>query len=195
MTSRTLLAVVCLGVAVTASDVQAGVFAQLSSTQTQKAGKGPKVVTLNSTDAAKGIENKNGAVVVKEAGTYFVMASGQLGGSGKGTVKVWLRHNGKDVDNSTNEQTVEPGSTSVLICQAVLELKAADKVELVFSASSPELGLVASREGGAGHYERDLLGAQGGRRPVRPAFQHPDPGGVRQRQARDAERDERGQGG
>ena len=148
MTWRTLLAVVCLGVVATTPDAFAGTFAQLSSTQTQKAGKGPKVVTLNSTDAAKGIENKNGTVVVKEAGTYFVMASGQLGGSGKGTVKLWLRHNGKDVDNSTNEQTVEPGSTSVLICQAVLELKAADKVELVLSASSPTLGLLASRPKG-----------------------------------------------
>ena len=57
-----------------------------------------------------------------------------------------MRVNGKDVDNSNTEQTVEPGFTAVLVCQGLAELKAGDKVEMYFSVSKAGqgLGLIAS---------------------------------------------------
>ena len=123
-------------------------YAQLLSVKPQPAAEAGKGVGLEVTDAVSNMENNNGMVTVKESGTYFLMAAGQLAGSGKGTVKVWLRKNGKDIDNSNNAQTVEPDSFSLLINQAVLELKAGDKLELVQSASKPGVGLVAVRPKG-----------------------------------------------
>ncbi len=141
MIARTVAAAVAVGLF--AAGAAAKPFAQLSSTETQAAGATPKAVTLNSTDAAKGITNANGVVTLPEAGTYFVIAAGQVGSTtgGKGTVRLWARQNGKDVDNSNTEQTVEGGSTAVLVCQGVVEAKAGDKLELMFSASKSDQGL------------------------------------------------------
>src|SRR5262245_52158839 len=97
---RTSLALVAaLAMAVPA---MAKPFAQLSSTENQTATGAPKAVTLKSTDAAKGITNANGVMTLPEAGTYFVIAAGQVGSttSGKGSVRLWMKQNGKDVDNS-----------------------------------------------------------------------------------------------
>ncbi|MGL4551799.1 MAG: hypothetical protein ACRC33_11480 [Gemmataceae bacterium] len=137
-----------LAAATLAPRAAAAPYAQLSSSESQTAVDSGKLVTLNSTDAAKDIDNKNGAVTIKEAGVYFAIAAAQIGGKGKGTVKLWMRQNGKDVDNSNTEQTVADGTTSVLVCQGVGEFKAGDKLELFFSASSSDLGLVASKPKG-----------------------------------------------
>jgi hypothetical protein len=122
-------------------------YAQLSSGVTQLGGAAPKTVTLNNVDAAKEMTNDNGVVTVKKAGTYFVMAAGQVGSpkaSGKGTVRLWVRQNGKDVDNSNTEQSINGNFTAVLACQGIMECKAGDKIELMQSASDGGLGMVAS---------------------------------------------------
>ncbi len=122
-------------------------YAQLSSSETQTAGAAGKLIKLNNTDAAKNLENKQGVVTVKNAGTYFVMAAGQAGGTdpnGKGRVRLWVRQNGQDVSNSNTEQTITPGFTAVLVCQGIMECKAGDKVELMQSASGTDVGMVAS---------------------------------------------------
>lgn len=122
-------------------------YGQLSSTQSQTGAAMPRRVTLNSTDAAKNVENKDGVVTIKTPGTYFVMAAGQVGGTepgGKGTVRLWVRQNGTDVANSNTEQSITPGFTAVLVCQGVMECKAGDKVELMQSASGGGVGMVAS---------------------------------------------------
>jgi hypothetical protein len=126
-------------------------YAQLSSTESQPASSAGKAITLNSNDAAKDVENDKGAVTIKKAGTYFVMAAGQVGATdsnGKGTVRLWVRQNGKDVDNSNTEQAIANGFTAVLVCQGVMECKAGDKVELIQSTSGTGLGMVASRPKG-----------------------------------------------
>jgi hypothetical protein len=136
-----------------ASPAQAGPYAQLSSSESQFGDVTPKVITLNQEDALGGITNSNGAVKFTEAGTYFVMAAAQVGtkdGYGKGTVRLWMRQNGEDVANSNTEQTIVDGFTSVLVCQGVAEIKAGDKLELVFSVSQKGegLGLIASKPKG-----------------------------------------------
>ena len=92
-------------------------------------------------------------ITFKEVGIYFVMAAGQLGisdGTGKGTVRLWVKQNGEDIANSNTQQTILPGFTAVLVCQGVAEIKSGDKLELAFSASKAgeKLGLIASKPTG-----------------------------------------------
>ena len=122
-------------------------YAQLSSIESQTAAAAGKAITLDQTDAAKDIENAKGTVTVKQAGFYFVVAAGQVGsakGDGKGNSRLWLRQNGKDVDNSNTEQTITGKYTAVLVCQGVGEVKAGDKLQLVQSATGSGVGMVAS---------------------------------------------------
>jgi hypothetical protein len=121
-------------------------YAQLSSNETQMGGSA-KVVTFNACDGAMRLSSLGGAVGFPEAGSYFVTAAGQIGGMGTGTVKLWLRLNGKDVDNSNAEQSVIRGTTSVLVSQGVVEVKSGDKLTLVFSTTSPDIGLIATKAG------------------------------------------------
>ncbi len=74
------------------------------------------------------------------------MAAGQAGSpsGGKGSVRLWLRQNGKDVDNSNTEQTLPAKYTAVLVCQGVGEVKAGDKLQLVQSARGTDVGMVVT---------------------------------------------------
>ena len=62
---------------------------------------------------------------------------------------LWLRVNGKDVDNSNCEQSIPtPGFTTVMVSQGVNALKKGDKVEAMYSGSAPGLGIVFSKPDG-----------------------------------------------
>ena len=128
----------------------ASVYLQASSTEDQLATDAkPKVITMNSTDAAKGMENKNGAVIIGEDGAYFVVAAIQVGGKVKGTVRLWLRQNGKDVDNSNCEQVIpDPAFTTVMVSQGIVEAKKGDKIEAAYSGSVPGIGLIVKKPSG-----------------------------------------------
>ena len=74
-------------------------YVQASSTDEQLASDPkPKVVTMNSTDAAKNIKQDKGVITVNESGAYFLIAAAQVGGKTKGLVRMWMRINGKDVE-------------------------------------------------------------------------------------------------
>jgi hypothetical protein len=128
----------------------AGTFLQASSTQEQLAADtDPRVVTLNLTDAANGLINQNGVVTIAADGRYFVLAAAQVGGKAKGYVRLWMRVNGKDLDNSDTERVISgPGFTALLLCQGVSEFKKGDQVEMVYSGSAPGLGLVTHKPDG-----------------------------------------------
>src|SRR5438445_2655542 len=84
-----------------AGGASAASYLQASSTDEQLSGDAkPKVVTMNSTDASKNIKQDKGVVTVNESGAFFLIAAAQVGGKGKGLVRMWMRVNGKDVDNS-----------------------------------------------------------------------------------------------
>src|SRR5712671_4829209 len=126
-------------------------YLQASSTEQQMAEPGvkPKVVTMNSTDASKNIKQEKGVVRFNETGAFFVMAAAQVGGKGKGLVRMWMRLNGKDIDNSNTEQMIfDPSFTAVLVCQGVAEVKRGDRIEVVFSGSDPGIGLVVKKPTG-----------------------------------------------
>ena len=125
-------------------------YLQASSTEEQLAvDTKPKVVTMNSTDGAKNIKMEKGVVRVNENGAFFIIAAAQVGGKGKGLVRMWMRVNGKDVDNSNTEQLIaDPSFTAVLVSQGVAELKRGDRVEVVFSGSEAGVGLVIKKPAG-----------------------------------------------
>jgi hypothetical protein len=125
-------------------------YLQASSTEEQLASDAkPKVVTMNSTDASKNIKQEKGVIRFNETGAFFVMAAAQVGGKGKGSVRMWMRLNGKDIDNSNTEQFIsDPTFTAVLVCQGVAEVKRGDRIEVVFSGTDPGIGLVVKKPTG-----------------------------------------------
>jgi hypothetical protein len=132
------------------SSVSATSYLQASSTEEQLASDTkPKVVTMNSTDASKNIKQEKGVIRFNETGAFFVMAAAQVGGKGKGSVRMWMRLNGKDIDNSNTEQLIaDPSFTAVLVCQGVAEVKRGDRIEVVFSGTDPGIGLVVKKPAG-----------------------------------------------
>src|ERR1700681_3905765 len=124
----------------------AGGYLQASSEEDQivKEANKPQLVTMASTDAAKGIKNNKGVVILDQTGTYFTIVGVQVGSrGGTGCVRLWFQTNGKDVDNSNCEQMVpNPEFTPVMISQGVGEYKKGDKVNAMFSGSAPGIGLV-----------------------------------------------------
>jgi hypothetical protein len=99
---------------------------------------------MPSTDAAKGIKNNKGEVILDQTGTYFTIVGVQVGSrGGTGLVRLWFQTNGKDVDNSNCEQSVPTTDfTTVMISQGVGEYKKGDKVNAMISGSAPGIGLV-----------------------------------------------------
>ena len=132
---------------------RAAPYAQLSSSRNQLGSSTPTVVELDDNDAVKGITNTSGHITFEQAGAYFLMAAAQVGsvdGKGQGSVRLWMRKNGKDVANSNSEQTILPGFTAVLVTQGLAEIRAGDTMQLVYSVSAPDqkLGLIASTPSG-----------------------------------------------
>jgi hypothetical protein len=136
----------------TSSAFAAGGYIQASSEQDQivKEANKPQLVTMNSTDAAKGIKNANGVVTLDQTGTYFTIVGVQVGSrGGTGLVRLWFQTNGKDADNSNCEQLVPtPDFTTVMISQGVGEYKKGDKVNAMISGSATGIGLVFKKPAG-----------------------------------------------
>ncbi|MDN5943529.1 MAG: hypothetical protein L0H94_16755, partial [Nitrospira sp.] len=118
-------------------------FLQASSIEEQLAtDTNPKVVKTK-TDAGAGFSNNNGVVTVQNDGAYFWMAAAQVGGKAAGSVRLWIRVNGKNIVNSNTEQVIPAASYSaVLVSQGVEMLREGDTIEAVYSGSAPGLGLI-----------------------------------------------------
>jgi hypothetical protein len=100
-------------------------------------------------DATPGFSVSGSKVTIKEAGDYFVIAAAQVGGSAVGDVYLWTRVNGKDVPDSNSIQAIpSPKFTAVLVSQGEMTFKAGDVLEIMFAASAPGLGLIATKPPG-----------------------------------------------
>lgn len=122
-------------------------YAQLSSTVSQKVGvigKGTPV-TFNSIDALLGVDFTSGSstVTIKTAGTYFVVASPQVGFlTGTGctsaatfTADYWIVQNGENVANTNVRMTAAKTATDVIVSQGIFVLKAGDKIQVFASGT------------------------------------------------------------
>jgi hypothetical protein len=155
-----VVAVLCVTRAGSAPAEEKGpVYAQLSSAVTQKPqGATPLIVSMESNDALSGLvhsdKEKTGELTVKVPGVYFVVAAVQVGkenGDSDEYLDVWLKQNGKDVDNSGCRQALkDPKFTTVLVSQGIAECKAGDVFNVAISASSPGkgIGIVATKPNG-----------------------------------------------
>lgn len=135
------------------------VFAQLSDTSDQQPlTVDPVPVRLNSNDFLSGIkhntENNSENIEIIHDGVYFMVAAGQVGrnsGSLLRFIDLWLNVNGKDVPNSNTRASVPTslviGDTYVLMCQAVMPLKAGDILRVMISVSAINngMGLLATK--------------------------------------------------
>ena len=129
----------------------AGGYIQASSEEDQIAkDTKPTKVTMNSTDAAKGLKNANGVVTLDQTGTYFTIVGVQVGSrGGTGLVRLWFQTNAKDADNSNCEQMVPTADfTTVMISQGVGEYKKGDKINAMISGSAAGIGLVYKKPAG-----------------------------------------------
>ena len=125
-------------------------YAQLSSFTTQTPGVNPQVVTLENVDALSNLKvASHNKVIVKESGTYFIMASGRVGSIGLGlfgNVNMWLIRNGTKLACTCSSQSVvTPPSIYNITSQAVWPLKAGDSISIGISASSSALGLISNK--------------------------------------------------
>ena len=124
-------------------------YAQLSSGLSQKASAEGTLVTMDSNDALGGLvhddKGKSPEVVIKADGVYFMVAAIQVGkekGDADDYIDVWMKQNGKDVDNSGCRQAIkDPKFTTVLVCQGIAECKAGDKFNVVISSNSTDNGV------------------------------------------------------
>lgn len=143
----------------TAGDAKGAIYAQLSSAVSQMPkGPGEVLIAMESNDAVNGIghsdKEKTTDIIVKTPGVYFVMAAAQVGrskGESNDYVDLWVKQNGKGVDNSNTRQALKDGSfTTVLVCQGIAECKAGDVIQVAMSASSAGkgLGVIATRPEG-----------------------------------------------
>src|ERR1700726_973323 len=113
----------------------APIYAQLSSSMNQKASLQGTLVTMDSNDALSGLDHddkgKGTEITIKTEGVYFMVAAIQVGkekGEADDYIDVWMKQNGKDVDNSGCRQVIkDPKFTTVLVCQGIAECKAGDK--------------------------------------------------------------------
>ena len=124
--------------------------AQLSHTLSiQPTDTKPVYVNLNSNDYINGgithSSTRNAAdVIVNEAGTYLIVASGQVGKTSGNTtcnVDLWLRQNGEFVANSNTRASVNTvNDTIVLVSQAIMPLSANDTINTIMSVSATGQG-------------------------------------------------------
>jgi hypothetical protein len=125
------------------------IYAQLSSSMSQKATQNGTLVTMDSNDALSGLDHddkgKGTEITIKTEGVYFMVAAIQVGkekGEADDYIDVWMKQNGKDVDNSGCRQIIkDPKFTTVLVCQGIAECKAGDKFNVVISSNSPDDGV------------------------------------------------------
>jgi hypothetical protein len=93
---RTILSAVfvsALALAAPSGAFAAGGYIQASSEEDQIAkDTKPQKVTMNSTDAAKGLKNDKGTIILNESGTYFTIVGVQVGSrGGTGLVRLFSR--------------------------------------------------------------------------------------------------------
>jgi hypothetical protein len=151
---RTILSAIFVSAMLLAPGVAsaAGGYIQASSEEDQivAAANKPQLVTMKSTDAAKGLKNNNGVVILDQSGTYFTIVGVQVGSrGGTGLVRLWFQTNGKDADNTNCEQQVPTADyTTVMISQGVGEYKKGDKINAMISGSATGIGLVYKKPAG-----------------------------------------------
>jgi hypothetical protein len=118
-------------------------------TQAAKAADVAYPITMSG-EASHAFKIDGSKIIIQQAGDYYFSAAGQVGAQpgsrATGDVYLWVRLNGKDMDDSNSIQSIpQPEFTAVLVSQGGLTLKKGDVLEFIYAATRPGLGLIATR--------------------------------------------------
>ncbi len=126
-------------------------FAQLSCDHDQrpKKAKIPVPIAFNINDNLVGIEHftskDNSIIRIKQSGIYFIITAPQIGrkkGSSSRYLDVWMRKNGKDVQNSNIRANLFHGtSKDVIVNQTMIPLFREDEIQIMMSVESGSEGI------------------------------------------------------
>ncbi|CAF4433379.1 unnamed protein product, partial [Adineta steineri] len=123
----------------------------LSSSKTQLGSSNSKAITYDQ-DQFTGIgiptARSDGSVKFNESAIYFVIFIAQGGSAddtrASGEIYLGPQLNGKDIPNSNIIHSVRSGSDRGLICQSIVKAEANDKLQIAFSTTNENIGLIAS---------------------------------------------------
>lgn len=149
---KTIFCFLLTGLSLQEKALAASAFGQFSSLVTQvPSASGASLVKMDSVENVQNLEiskNKD-KIVIKEAGYYFVIATGQIGGvsvGAKGYMDIWFVKNDVAIPNSNNRMTITDYRTiGVLSSQFIIKLAPGDTFGTSYSASAPSLGFVFSQ--------------------------------------------------
>ena len=148
---RKLTAIIAAGlIGLYSAGAMAATFIGPISSDNQVAAKEntPYPITMKS-DPAAGFKLDGSKLTILKAGDYLVVAAAQVGGSGPGNIFLWVRVNGKDVPDSNSIQHIPSKEfTTVLVSQGEMTFKAGDVLEIMYAATVPGLGLIATKPAG-----------------------------------------------
>ena len=150
---RKLIATAAAGLVtlVATAAVAATPFMNLYSDDNQVAAAANTGIALKmSGDATAGFKVSGSKITIGAAGDYFVEIAAQVGGSVAGSVYLWPRLNGKDIEDSNSIQYISsPQFTAVLVSQGEMSFKAGDVLEFMVAGSAPGLGAIAFKPTGS----------------------------------------------
>ncbi|CAF1069956.1 unnamed protein product [Adineta steineri] len=128
-------------------------YFQGSSSKNQLGDSKGKVATYNKNDGSNDFTAyHNGTFEAKTAGVYFTVFAAQIGSPqrvGKGDIHMWMQQRSKNEPNSNSIQSVDHGSTSVLVYATVFQTPIDCTFALLYSAFTvnecTSLGLIATQ--------------------------------------------------
>jgi hypothetical protein len=120
-----------------------------SSTTTQRIRETDvgQVIILDHVDGAQGVtlDTLTGKITVSQECQYVVIAAPQVGREKHGLnadFRSWLRVNGMDVPNTNTLKGLPSGAVNdVLVCNALMHLRAGDELEIVMATNHPDSGV------------------------------------------------------
>lgn len=122
------------------------IYAQLSSLVTQIPDDG--LVEMEYVNEYSGLILKNRKVMIKKAGIYHILVTGQLGSvafAPPGTVNFWLNHNKKKIPNTEVKRYIANRfERDAATTHTILSLNEGDTISVGLSSSADNLGLIAS---------------------------------------------------
>ena len=101
-------------------------------------------LTYSVTEAASQTYYSGSKIYVQATGVYRVLYTVEFDTSsgGQQSVKVWMRKNGVNIDNTGSTFSIQNNGENVAACENIFSLLAGDYIEIVFQSS--DAGVTAS---------------------------------------------------
>lgn len=108
-----------------------GTCATAFSTSDQLLTAGTAALVLHDTvDFSYGITTSSSTFTVPATGVYKIIPSLQCLGAGNGTITIWIKVNGANVDNTGTRTAFKNNDETVITCEYLLQLNAGDSMQV-----------------------------------------------------------------